>query len=96
MSTTEGIDTTTPGGRLGFHVCGAVAEFERDLIKERTMTGLAAARPRGRNGGRLPVMTPDRLAAARGMRDETAMTLDQIATTLGVSRASVVSGLAKP
>src|SRR5919206_4316257 len=51
-SLTEQIDTTTPGGKLIFHVFGALAEFERDLIRERTQAGLAAARARGRNGGR--------------------------------------------
>ena len=51
-SLTEQIDTTTPGGKLLFHVFGALAEFERDLIRERTHAGLAAARARGRTGGR--------------------------------------------
>src|ERR687891_507227 len=51
-SLAEQIDTTTPGGKLIFHVFGALAEFERDLIRERTHAGLAAARARGRNGGR--------------------------------------------
>src|ERR1019366_2539359 len=53
-SLTENIDTTTPGGRLIFHVFGALAAFERDLVKERTMAGLAAAAARGRQGGRRP------------------------------------------
>lgn len=51
-SLTEQIDTTTPGGKLVFHVFGALAEFERDLIRECTLAGLAAARARGRKGGR--------------------------------------------
>src|SRR5947208_8361855 len=51
-SLTENIDTTTPGGRLIFHIFGSLAEFERDLIRERTNAGLAAARSRGRTGGR--------------------------------------------
>src|SRR5207253_3414942 len=51
-SLTESIDTTTSGGKLIFHIFGALAEFERNLIRERTMAGLAAARARGRNGGR--------------------------------------------
>src|SRR5690348_6581068 len=50
-SLTESIDTTTPGGKLVFHIFGALAEFERDLIRERTQAGLAAARARGRTGG---------------------------------------------
>jgi DNA invertase Pin-like site-specific DNA recombinase len=53
----EAIDTTTPGGKLVFHVFAALAEFERDLIRERTSAGLAAARARGRQGGRPPVLT---------------------------------------
>ena len=52
ISLTEHIDTTTPGGKLVFHLMGALAEFERDLIRERTNAGLAAARARGRVGGR--------------------------------------------
>jgi DNA invertase Pin-like site-specific DNA recombinase len=56
----ESIDTTTPGGKLVFHVFAALAEFERDLIRERTTAGLTAARARGRNGGRPPVLDPAR------------------------------------
>ena len=61
----EPIDTTTPGGKLVYHVFAALAEFERDLIRERAAAGLAAARPRGRHGGRPPVMTADKLQVAR-------------------------------
>ncbi len=64
----EAIDTTTPGGRLVFHIFGSLAEFERDLIRERTMAGLAAARRRGRVGGRPTVMT----AGAKAGQDEQA------------------------
>ena len=53
----EQIDTTTPGGKLVFHVFGALAEFERDLVRERTNAGLVSARARGRMGGRKPVLT---------------------------------------
>src|SRR5439155_13109275 len=56
----ESIDTTTPGGKLVFHIVGALAEFERDLIRERTLAGLAAARARGRTGGRPPSMSAQR------------------------------------
>jgi DNA invertase Pin-like site-specific DNA recombinase len=58
----ESIDTTTPGGKLIFHLFGALAEFERDLIRQRTLAGLAAARARGRAGGRPPSMTPTKIA----------------------------------
>lgn len=64
-SLTEGLDTGTPGGVLVFHVLGALAQFERDLIRERTSAGLKAAQARGRKGGRKPVVTPDKLARAR-------------------------------
>ncbi|MFD1797957.1 recombinase family protein [Paracoccus aurantiacus] len=64
-SLTENIDTTTPTGRLVFHIFGALGEFERDLIRERTNAGLVAAAARGRKGGRPPVVTPERIARAR-------------------------------
>ena len=64
-SLTENIDTTTPGGRLIFHVFGALGQFERDLIRERTRAGLSAAAARGRKGGRKPVITADKLQRAR-------------------------------
>jgi len=64
-SITEAIDTTTPGGRLIFHVFGALGQFERDLIRERTQAGLRAAAARGRHGGRKPVVTPEKLKRAR-------------------------------
>ncbi len=67
QSLTEEINTTTPGGRLVFHVMAAISEFERDLIRERTAAGLAAARKRGRVGGRPRKMTPDMIEAARGL-----------------------------
>ncbi|WP_447645202.1 recombinase family protein [Nocardioides zeae] len=92
-SLTEAIDTTTAGGRLVFHVFGALGEFERELIVERTRAGPAAARARGRRGGRPRVMTPERITTARRLRDEDGLTLDQIAATIGVSRASVVRAL---
>jgi DNA invertase Pin-like site-specific DNA recombinase len=64
-SLTEAIDTTTPGGRLVFHLFGALGQFERDLIRERTRAGLAAAATRGRKGGRKPVITAEKLKRAR-------------------------------
>src|SRR5215207_1851051 len=63
----EAIDTTTPGGKLVFHVFAALAEFERDLIRERTAAGLAAARARGRHGGRPSVLTDHKLQVAQEM-----------------------------
>jgi DNA invertase Pin-like site-specific DNA recombinase len=85
----EAIDTTTPGGKLVFHVFAALAEFERDLVRERTSAGLAAARARGRRGGRPSVMNADKLRVAREMFASGQYTVAAIAKTLGVSRASV-------
>ncbi len=96
VSLQESIDTTTPGGRLVFHVFAALAEFERDLIRERTNAGLAAARARGRKGGRPSVMTPDKLEVAREMYASGEHTVAAIAAVLGVSRASVYRHLAPP
>ena len=76
-----------------FHVFGALAEFERDLIRERTHAGLAAARARGRRGGRPTVMTPEKLKAARQLYDARQHTIAEIAATLGVSRASIYRSL---
>jgi DNA invertase Pin-like site-specific DNA recombinase len=92
-SLTESIDTTTPSGKLIFHVFGALAEFERSLIVERTRAGLAAARARGRRGGRPRVMTPEKVSVARQMYSSREHSLAAIAETLGVSRASVYRAL---
>jgi DNA invertase Pin-like site-specific DNA recombinase len=69
-SLTEGVDTSTPNGRLVFHIFGALAEFERDLIRERTGAGLNAAAARGRRGGRKAVVTPEKLARAKALITE--------------------------
>lgn len=91
-SLTEAIDTTTPAGRLLFGVLASLAAFERDLVRERTLAGLQAARERGRVGGRPVSMTPDKLAVAKRMlaegRPKTA-----IAATIGVSRATLYTHL---
>ncbi len=88
-SLTEQIDTTTPGGNLIFSIFGALAEFERSLIQERTLAGLAAARARGRKGGRPPVMTPLKIKKAREMYNAGECTVEAIAETLGVSRKTI-------
>jgi DNA invertase Pin-like site-specific DNA recombinase len=92
-SVTESIDTSTPTGRLIFHTFAALAEFERDLIRERTQAGLAAARARGRLGGRPSVMTDEKLKVAREMYDSREHTTAAIARTLGVSRATLYRAL---
>ena len=94
VSLTEALDTTTPGGRLVFHVFGAISLFERELIRERTPAGLAAARARGRVGGRPTVWTPDKLRVARAMYDSRDHDVASIARVLGVSRASVYRAIA--
>ena len=88
-SLTEGMDTTTSGGKLIFSIFGALAEFERSLIRERTMAGLASARSRGRVGGRPPVMTPDKIKVARQLYKARELTVEEIAKTIGVSRKTV-------
>jgi DNA invertase Pin-like site-specific DNA recombinase len=93
-SLSESIDTTTASGKLFFSVMGALAEFERDLIRERTNAGLAAARARGRVGGRPPVMTPEKVKVARQLYDSKEHTVEAIAKTLGVSRKTVYRHLA--
>ncbi len=92
----ESIDTTTPGGRLIFHGFGALSEFERELIRERTHAGLAAARARGRKGGRPSVMTPAKLAVARDMYASREHTIAAIAAIVGVSRATLYRALGAP
>jgi DNA invertase Pin-like site-specific DNA recombinase len=93
-SLTEALDTSTPGGKLTFHLFGALAEFEHALIRERTMAGLAAARARGRKGGRPTVWTPDKLQTARKMYDSRDYDVAAIGRVIGVSRASVYRALA--
>jgi DNA invertase Pin-like site-specific DNA recombinase len=87
-SLTQGIDTTTPAGRLVFNIFAALAEFERELTIERTMAGLAAARARGRIGGRRSVITPDKLKVARQMIND-GESVTTAARTISVSRATL-------
>ena len=88
-SLTEAIDTTTSGGRLIFHIFAALAEFERSIIRERTMAGLAAARARGRTGGRPPALSAADIAAARALLADPALTGKQVAERLGVSLSTL-------
>ena len=90
ISLTEQIDTTTPGGKLIFHLMGALAEFERDLIRERTNAGLAAARARGRIGGRpRKLKTYGKVALARRMFADQSHSIPEICAALGISRATL-------
>jgi DNA invertase Pin-like site-specific DNA recombinase len=88
-SLTESIDTTTSGGRLIFHIFAALAEFERNIIRDRTTAGLEAARARGRVGGRPRALSEADLAAARALLADPAITTKQIAERLGVSLSTL-------
>lgn len=88
-SLTEAIDTTTAGGKLVFHIFGALAEFERSIIRERTRAGLEAARIRGRRGGRRPKLNDKDLDAARAMLAGETLTVEAVAKRLGVSLATL-------
>lgn len=90
----ESIDTTTSAGRLVFHIFGALAEFERDLIVDRTKAGLAAARERGAKPGRKPSLSANQVAVVRQMRASGDYTVDAIAAVVGVSRATVYRAFA--
>jgi DNA invertase Pin-like site-specific DNA recombinase len=92
-SLTEAIDTTTPGGRLVFHLFAALGQFERDLIRERTRAGLAAAAARGRKGGRKPVVTEDRLRRARLLIAQ-GLTVREAAARLRVGKTALYEALA--
>jgi DNA invertase Pin-like site-specific DNA recombinase len=92
-SLTESIDTTTPGGRLVFHIFGALAEFEHSLIRERTMAGLAAARARGRKGGRKLALSPTDVRKAAAMLADPDITKAEIAKHFGVSRVTLNAAL---
>jgi len=89
----ENIDTTTPGGRLVFHIFGALAEFERELIRERTHAGLAAARARGRKGGRPRKLAPRQVASARTLLGDGKHSVTEVAEMLGVSRNTLYRAL---
>src|SRR3989440_2728228 len=88
-SITENIDTTTSGGKLIFHIFGALAEFERDLIRERTQAGLIAARARGRKGGQPKALTPKQAAIAQQLYDDKTNSISDICKTLNISRATL-------
>src|SRR5438477_3732516 len=89
-SLTESIDTTTSGGKLIFHIFGSLAEFERDLIRERTTAGLAAARARGRLGGRPKALrTAKQLAIAKTLYADKTRSIPEICKTLGIARSTL-------
>jgi DNA invertase Pin-like site-specific DNA recombinase len=83
------IDTTTAQGKFIFTLLSALAEMERDLIRERTIAGLAASRARGRKGGRKPKMTDKQIACARQLLEDRAITIKDVALRMGVNRATI-------
>jgi DNA invertase Pin-like site-specific DNA recombinase len=88
-SLTENIDTTTSGGKLIFHIFGALAEFERNLIRERTTAGLVAARARGHKGGRPKVLTARQVGIAQSLYDDPQHSIEEICRTLKISKATL-------
>ncbi len=92
-SVTEAIDTTTPSGKLVFHIFAALAEFERTLIQDRTKAGLAAARARGRKGGRPPKLTQNQIKKAKAMLLDPQMTKAEVARHFEVSRTTLNKAL---
>ena len=92
-SLTEFIDTTSSGGRLVFHILGALAEFEHDLIRERTIAGLHAARARGRKGGRTPAMSDADVKKAAAMLLDPNITKKEVAEHFAVSRTTLNASL---
>ena len=89
QSVTESIDTTTTGGKLVFHIVRALAEFERNLIRERTYAGLAAARARGREGGRRKKLGKKPRAVAVDLYRQNKYTIDEICKAVGISRPTL-------
>ena len=89
LSLTEAIDTTTSAGKLIFHVLGAITEFERNLIRDRTQAGLAAARARGRNGGRPKSLTASQRELAVDLYRQRKHSIEEICRTVGISRPTL-------
>ncbi len=89
----ESIDTTTSGGRLIFHIFGALAEFERNLIRERTQAGLAAARARGRAGGRPKLLDEKKRALLYRLYDEKEHSIQEVCDLVGVSKSTLYAYL---
>jgi DNA invertase Pin-like site-specific DNA recombinase len=84
----EAIDTTTSGGKLVFHIFGALAEFEREINRERTQAGLSAARARGKTGGRPKALTEKQVQMLRNLAADPENLIEDICKTLGISRTT--------
>jgi DNA invertase Pin-like site-specific DNA recombinase len=89
QSITEAIDTTTPGGKLVFHIFGALAEFERNLIRERTNAGLVAARARGKRGGRRKALDENQRNLAVDLYRQKTYPIDEICRTVGITKPTL-------
>ncbi len=87
-SLTENIDTTTSGGKLVFHIFAALAEFEREIIRERTKAGLTAARARGKSGGRPKALTDKQVQMLRNLAADPNNSIEDICQTLGIGRTT--------
>lgn len=94
-SLTESMDTTTCSGKLIFHIFGALAEFERNLIRERTKAGLEAARARGRKGGRKPALSAKQQQVAVKLYHEKDHTAEEICRIMGISKPTLYSYINK-
>jgi DNA invertase Pin-like site-specific DNA recombinase len=94
-SLAERLDTTSAGGELIFHIFASMAQFERRLNSERTRAGLKAARARGRNGGRRPILSLSQLRQAKRLLDDPEVTAREVAQTFGVSRSTLYNNLAR-
>ena len=88
-SLTEAIDTTTPGGGLVFHLFGALSQFEREIVRERRLAGLDAARARGRTGGRPAKLGKTEVEAAKAMLSGSGLTFAEVCRQLGVGRSTL-------
>lgn len=95
LSLTENIDTTTSTGQLMFHITGAFAEFERNIIRERTKVGLESARARGRKGGRPTIMTEEKIKMAKVLHKDKNISVKEILNQLGVKRTQFYKMLKK-
>jgi DNA invertase Pin-like site-specific DNA recombinase len=95
-SITEKIETVSPAGRLVFHVFAALAEFERNLIRERTVAGLKAARARGRKGGRPAKLTAKEIKTIRALLKTADIPVAEIAARFGIARSTLYRSMLKP
>jgi DNA invertase Pin-like site-specific DNA recombinase len=91
----ENIDTNTSGGKLFFHIFASIAEFEKDIIKERTLSGLAAARSRGRLGGRPPKLNANQIEMVKKLYHDKSNKLDDICEMFKISRITLYRAIAK-